>query len=876
MSSAGCPESEELRALIAGLLDTDEEVRLSQHLDHCADCQQQLERVAGQTELLENVQQRLGADDVESPDMATVIRRFHADMADSQEGTQAEVTGWGEDFSTVAESLVEAEPSEQPPPNMLDGIELVQEIGRGGMGVVYRGYETSLDRDVAVKVLARRLAAFPEARERFRREARSLAALRHPYVVMIYRIVDPLTTDAAGQPLCLVMEYVDGESLEKRIRRKGPLPVHEVIRTSIQIAAGLAAAHEQDIIHRDVKPANILLKRSPRQVKLTDFGLARAVDEVMLTRSGTLVGTPGYMSPEQVDGRRVDHRTDLFSLGSVMHAMLTGRPPFAADTAMNTMGRILNDTVDPIELTRSDVPDWLSQTINTLHAKDPADRFQTAEDVVWLLQERRAELPGVINQRTPPAGPESKRRQSTQSGKTDQSPQQDERPSQTGFMVLGGVAVALLLALAFDLPGFFDAPASAPPDIEEQFPAVTSQTRREGGPAGKVPGVQREFVVLVDGQSDGRSYESLGQAVAQAPDGAIVELHTDGPVFTPPLHAGNRRLTIRAARGFRPKVILGQRLQGSDTALVVSSGQLQLEGLSLAVDNRPPGDEAVPNVVCCTDGSVRMANCRLSLLEGDACLKLNRAADSVVQNCELFSAGAAGIEWIPGTDARLTVRNTLQTGLYAVAVHHQTTDIGRPLLRMERSTMSTIHALRWIVPMGASADTDTNQPLTVATDQAVLDVRDSVLQFDIPEDQRAADGPFQPWEVPERIRSAIVWKDRSTLFSEPRDYMSWQPSSEKADWPPWQPQHLFGWSRFWNTDLRSESRSERISYQYGRPTRTGIPLPTDVAQEFEVAQGSEDARGEKPGIDPLIVGPGDAFDRWRSTPAWDSWSASGQ
>src|SRR5262249_30816777 len=171
-----------------------------------------------------------------------------------------------------------------------------------------------------------------------------------------------------------------------------PLPVLEILRIGLQIAEGLAAAHRQGLIHRDIKPANILLENSVERVKITDFGLARAVDDASLTRSGVIAGTPAYMSPEQAGGERVDPRSDLFSLGSVLYALCTGHPPFRANTAMAVLKRVCDDTPRPIREINPEIPEWLCAVVARLQAKDPGQRYESAAEVAALLSRRLAQL----------------------------------------------------------------------------------------------------------------------------------------------------------------------------------------------------------------------------------------------------------------------------------------------------------------------------------------------------------------------------------------------------------------------------------------------------------------------------------------------------
>ncbi|OWK39980.1 protein kinase domain-containing protein [Fimbriiglobus ruber] len=257
--------------------------------------------------------------------------------------------------------------------------EALEVVGRGGFGIVLRAFDEVLQRVVAVKVLTPVVATTSPARKRFLREARSTAAVRHPNVVQIHAVEEyPLPH--------LVMEFVPGETLQQTIDRTGPLEIAEVLRIGRQLAEGLAAAHATGLVHRDVKPANILIDDgATRQVKLTDFGLARATDDASITHSGTVAGTPLYMAPEQAKGGSLDHRVDLFSLGSVLYVMCTGRPPFRASTTLAVLNRVREDQPRPIREVIPEAPAWLCRVIEMLHVKDPAGRIQTAREAADLL-----------------------------------------------------------------------------------------------------------------------------------------------------------------------------------------------------------------------------------------------------------------------------------------------------------------------------------------------------------------------------------------------------------------------------------------------------------------------------------------------------------
>jgi len=271
--------------------------------------------------------------------------------------------------------------------------ELLSVIGRGGMGTVFKAHDEALQRPVALKLMAPELAASDLSRQRFIREARAAAAVMNDHVVAIHAV-----DDQRRLPY-LVMQYIEGQSLQDRLVEK-PLTVDEIIRISREMAEGMAAAHAKGLVHRDIKPANILLEHPGDRVKITDFGLARAVDDTSLSHSGAIIGTPLFMAPEQAQGEAVDHRADLFSLGVVMYAMCTGQSPFKANNTLAVLKRVCEDHPAPIHNVNTTIPGWLDVIIFRLMAKKPEDRFATAQEVAGLLDRKTAPAMPVANEMT--------------------------------------------------------------------------------------------------------------------------------------------------------------------------------------------------------------------------------------------------------------------------------------------------------------------------------------------------------------------------------------------------------------------------------------------------------------------------------------------
>lgn len=370
-------------------LSNDEEAAFEQHLDECDQCCRQLSEMT--------------AANAHWSDVATHL--VHASEFSSRDESD-------EDAPSV--SLEFLGPTDDP--HMLGrfaGYEIAGVIGAGGMGIVLKGFDRALNRYVAIKVLQPHFASNASARQRFSREARAAAAIVHDNVIAIHGVhVDSPSSKTANSALpgsvqlpYLVMPYVRGESLQQRLDRCGSLSLVEILRISMQIALGLAAAHEQGLVHRDIKPANILLPEDVERVKITDFGLARAADDASLTRSGVIAGTPQYMSPEQAFGNAIGTKSDLFSLGSLMYTMCTGRLPFRSETPLGMLRRIVEEEPRAIRELNPEIPDWLEQIVSDLHEKDPEARPEDANVVADRLMKGLAQLQQPTPTSKPGHGP---------------------------------------------------------------------------------------------------------------------------------------------------------------------------------------------------------------------------------------------------------------------------------------------------------------------------------------------------------------------------------------------------------------------------------------------------------------------------------------
>ncbi|OYP28510.1 hypothetical protein CGZ80_26445 [Rhodopirellula sp. MGV] len=356
------------------------------HLDHCIDCQKRIESFSGS--------------DNGSLRIVTALQAESRAITSSKSTTPPFSTERPIDHTE--QSLADFAVNFLKPARRDDSIgclgdfDVISVIGIGGMGIVLKGFDTELNRPVAIKVMSPHLAALGVARQRFLREAQATAAVVHPNVMPVLSVSDSQTS----LPF-LVMPYVVSHSLQQRIDSTGALDTIDVLRIASQVAAALAAAHKQGLVHRDVKPANILLERGVDRAMLTDFGLARAADDVSYTRSGFIAGTPQFMSPEQARGDAIDHRSDLFSLGVVIYSMCAGHPPFQSETSYGVLRKIIESKPKPLRDQNANVPHWLETLTERLLCKDASSRPQSAAKVQDLLEGCLAHVQQPTNAKLP-------------------------------------------------------------------------------------------------------------------------------------------------------------------------------------------------------------------------------------------------------------------------------------------------------------------------------------------------------------------------------------------------------------------------------------------------------------------------------------------
>jgi len=352
-----------LAQLLADQLDEQQAARVTEHLDRCEECQRRITKLSAEPNWWREAGQWLENASIDE------------DLAEEWFGEE-----FGEHHGPSPETCLIQSGLMRPSTKLemigsIGRYDVRRVIGTGGTGIVLQAVDTELDRVVAVKVLSLAFAGNGPARRRFAREGQPVAAVVHENVVTIHHV------ESDGPVPFLVMHFVDGCSLQEQIIRLGPMDAIATLRIIAQLASALDAAHAQGLVHRDVKPANILVGTTGQRVWVTDFGLARAVDDASLTRTGFIAGTPHYMSPEQARGESVGPGSDLFGLRSVMYFLLTGRPPFRAERSLAILNRICNEKHRPVREVNSDVPVTVANIVDRLLEKDSRIRYQSASDV---------------------------------------------------------------------------------------------------------------------------------------------------------------------------------------------------------------------------------------------------------------------------------------------------------------------------------------------------------------------------------------------------------------------------------------------------------------------------------------------------------------
>lgn len=540
-----CPGPASLRDLIAGRLAAHAAAAARAHLAECGRCRRDFEALAVPA--------------------AEETRPFDPGPTTAPMTPAPPPLGSGGAGRARAEEadLVSLEPARRPGSlGRIGRYEVLDLLGRGGMGIVFKARDDRLKRTVAVKVLAPALATAPNARRRFLREARAAAAIGHPNVVVVHEV-----RVHRGRLPFLVMEYLRGRTLRERLR-EGPRPTAaEVARVATEVAAGLAAAHERGIVHRDVNPANIMLDGRPERAKLTDFGLARVADGLSeLSANGRVFGTPSFMSPEQVIGGPIDARSDLYSLGVVIYAMFLGRSPFLGGHVVEVARRVCDHRPDDLDEVAPDCPPALSAIAMRLLEKRPDDRFPSATALMEALRPLLAPDDRAGAPAAPPAPTRRPPKPAPMPAELADGPEFATAPTRTAEVALTVLATLATLLVAGVLLLLVNHMARSRTDADS-VPAVAAP---------------RAPVVWTVGAVEGAGSRSLGEALARALPGDTIRI-VDSRRYEGPFLLDDpgryRGLTIEAAPGAAPTLAA---TTGGAVVLIRGTPGLTLRGLRFA------------------------------------------------------------------------------------------------------------------------------------------------------------------------------------------------------------------------------------------------------------------------------------------------------
>lgn len=465
-----CPELESLQQFSLGQLSQADAWSLHRHLIRCKLCSQTVNELKEAARL------------ITSASMVAEVRPLDPSALVPTVAAMPAASG-AEHPPMPAMPPNASSKSAEPPRGILESLRPAQqdgELGRlgdyrilamlgiGGMGVVFKAEDMKLNRMVALKVMKPESISDDIARQRFMAEGRSAASIQHDHVITIYQVGQD-----NGLPF-MAMQNLEGESLDRRIQRQGSLPAAEILRIGREVALGLQAAHDKGLIHRDIKPGNIWLEAGTGRTKILDFGLVRPTGDQYqhLTRTGFVMGTPGYMSPEQARGIKVDARSDLFSLGSVLYELCTGREPFMGSDMMATLMALAMESPPPIRLLNPEIPPALAEMVTWLLAKSAEDRPRSARVVADSLAKIQTKPAGGFIPAPAPHPPSF-------SVGAFNGPILDSTPpakAGTSPLFVAGLAVVLFILIAlFIVPSFSVAPNNTLGNKSEQNPGVSAR-----------------------------------------------------------------------------------------------------------------------------------------------------------------------------------------------------------------------------------------------------------------------------------------------------------------------------------------------------------------------------------------------------------------
>ena len=723
MTDSACPDDAKLGELLRGgeLQVTGDS--LERHVGECARCQARLEDLAGAAELRTAELARVAFDSSSpSPFLDQAMRRLIEPQAGMTPGPSATVR--------------------QP---RLERYEVQAVIGAGGMGAVFRGRDPRLKRAVAIKTLRVPDGGDAGMAERFLREAEAIAAIRSDYVVSVFDL-----GVERGVPF-LVMELVDGGSLAEQIERDGRLPFERVVKLAKEVAAALAAAHTAGVIHRDVKPRNVLYDAEADRYKLTDFGLVKFQDRPSMTATGAMAGTPEYMSPEQAEGKPIDARSDLFSLGGLLYAACTGASPFQAESAVASIMRVCRDAPRPLDQIDRTVPAWFAQLVAALLEKNPERRPGSAAELLRSLE----------NQSAPAASMQATKQRTLRYATAG-----------VALIALGGVALATR--------GYWSDGTATHATNE----TATAQTTGESA----APGPFR-----LAGRST--SFTSLNAAVDEAATGDVIEVHGDGPYPCLPIALGDKALTLRAAAA-HPVLVFTPIDPKEAKPAIGAANKLALEGLELrwmtpARASATAGfDTLVPSALHIT-GDLELTNCIVTVAQRNTCLRWG-GARCTIRRSRLAAPQGVALAWRPKAGAKLDIAESEISAESCLSVSTDASQFGANICDVTWSA-NTFAGDRLLRLRGAAGP---KFRLATTAERNRFDVKNVMVMEWTARGPRGQERPNIA-EVRNRLPRYVSWRERANLYASPTRFIAHESLALRLATITDGPSDIASWEQFW-------------------------------------------------------------------------------
>ena len=923
-----CPNLDELHQFLLGRLPADQTDRLQDHLAHCAPC---LDTVAG----------------LKAEDTLVGAWRAQADAAASSEDQQVaaliqklsgllplpDATAVASGAST-APAWVEPREFLAPPLNndeigRLGPYRVLKVLGVGGMGIVFDADDPQLKRHVALKVMKPELAQDVANRHRFLREAQAAAAIEHDHIVTIHQVGED-----RGIPF-LAMQLLKGETLEERLTRidgaspPALLSTADVLRVGREVAEGLAAAHAQGLTHRDIKPANVWLEKNGR-VKILDFGLARPQqDDAHLTQTGLIAGTPQYMAPEQAAGHRVDHLSDLFSLGCVLYRLLTGRLPFAGPTTLAVLRALALEQPPPPHVVNRDVPPALSDLTMRLLAKDPRDRPQSAEEVLQELAkiERALEADARRAESKPHPAPTGRGGRFAVIGvlllltagplvawyaptiyriATNQGLlviETEDRDVEVAVKQNGELIKLVDLKTGREVTlkaGVYQLELSG--DKKHGLKLETdhftlkrggreiARVRREHSPApvsnpasATPPGSPAlPFVIVArDGRAE-QKLATLAEAVAGAQTGDVIEVRGQTLPVRQTVRIRGKALTIRAATGFRPVVQLVTETGEARLTQLNTDAALVLEGLEIQRAGAIPDKPVNYWCVASYHAPLRLVNCRFVFPAHPgftAAVYFDGSPMGEMRHCDfVLGLGCGWCDWICPTDGRMVLEGNVVAGSGGgFVLHHSNPELKGVTLLVTRNTLSNsplVVALD-VSPPEASGQEQGDRPIRIETLENVWGSSPG-LQFHQNQAKHAPEAKVftAPEEAEALLRRLVTWREQRNLYSDAINFLSVGVYRGPLE-PIRKRTNLAEWQEFWGQPATG-SQQGRIRFAKAEvfaalPQAIETVSPRDFRLQPTSAGFQSGESGRDLGADVDLVGPGEPYERWKKTPAYQEW-----